>query len=310
MITYSFEGITVPLYEHLYRCLKKDIESGLLKAGVRLPSKRAFAKNLGVSTVTVQGAYDQLRSEGYIHSEPKHGYFVEAITRKPANSTVITDSVSEPKPPAQEALPVRFELSGNHTDPECFPFSVWSKLMRETARDRTVLLTRYRTGGMPELQRAVAKHLAAFRGFSPAPEQIIIGAGAEYLYGLVIELLGSDKVYCLENPGYRTIERVYRSHGARVTFAGLDESGLCVTDLMKSAASIVHVSPTHHFPTGIDMPAARRYELLAWAAQNPGHLLSKMTTTANFVWSGDRFRRCSRLIPKVGSFTSIRFPRL
>ncbi len=107
MITYSFEGITVPLYEHLYRCLKKDIESGPLKAGVRLPSKRAFATNLGVSTVTVQGAYDQLRSEGYIHSEPKHGYFVEAITRKPANSTVITDSVSEPKPTAQVALPVR-----------------------------------------------------------------------------------------------------------------------------------------------------------------------------------------------------------
>lgn len=273
MITYSFEGITVPLYEHLYRCLKKDIEAGVLKAGVRLPSKRAFAKNLGVSTVTVQGAYDQLRSEGYIHSEPKHGYFVEAITRKPVSNTVVTGPVCELRPPAQGPVSVRFELSGNHTDPECFPFSVWSKLMRETARDRMVLLTRYRTGGMPELQRAVAKHLESFRGFSPAPEQIIVGAGAEYLYGLVIELLGSDKVYCLENPGYRTIERVYRSHGARVTFAGLDESGVCMTDLMKSGASIIHVSPTHHFPTGIDMPAARRYELLAWAALSPDHFI-------------------------------------
>ena len=273
MITYSFEGITVPLYEHLYRCLKKDIEAGVLKAGVRLPSKRAFAKNLGVSTVTVQGAYDQLRSEGYIHSEPKHGYFVEAITRKPVSNTVVTGPVCELRPPAQGPVPVRFELSGNHTDPECFPFSVWSKLMRETARDRMVLLTRYRTGGMPELQRAVAKHLESFRGFSPAPEQIIVGAGAEYLYGLVIELLGRDKVYCLENPGYGTIERVYRSHGARVTFAGLDESGVCMTDLRKSGASIIHVSPTHHFPTGIDMPAARRYELLAWAAQNPDHFI-------------------------------------
>lgn len=273
MITYSFEGITVPLYEHLYRCLKKDIEAGVLKAGVRLPSKRAFAKNLGVSTVTVQGAYDQLRSEGYIHSEPKHGYFVEAITRKPVSNTVVTGPVCELRPPAQGSVPVRFELSGNHTDPECFPFSVWSKLMRETARDRMVLLTRYRTAGMPELQRAIAKHLESFRGFSPAPEQIIVGAGAEYLYGLAIELLGRDKVYCLENPGYRTIERVYRSHGARVTFAGLDESGVCITDLMKSGASIIHVSPTHHFPTGIDMPAARRYELLAWAAQNPDHFI-------------------------------------
>ena len=221
----------------------------------------------------MQGAYDQLRSEGYIHSEPKHGYFVEAITRKPVSNTVVTGPVCELRPPAQGSVPVRFELSGNYTDPECFPFSVWSKLMRETARDRMVLLTRYRTGGMPELQRAIAKHLESFRGFSPVPEQIIVGAGAEYLYGLVIELLGRDKVYCLENPGYRTIERVYRSHGARVTFAGLDESGVCITDLMKSGASIIHVSPTHHFPTGIDMPAARRYELLAWAAQNPDHFI-------------------------------------
>lgn len=273
MITYSFEGITVPLYEHLYRCLKKDIESGLLKADTRLPSKRAFAKNLGVSTVTVQGAYDQLRSEGYIHSEPKHGYFVEAIERKVTSETTALSPIPEKLPPVPEPPCVRFELSGNHTDPACFPFSVWAKLMRETAGDRAVLLTRYQTGGMPELQRAVAKHLAAFRGFSPDPAQIIIGAGAEYLYGLVIELLGSNKLYCLENPGYRTIERVYRSHGAHVTFAGLDESGLRVSDLIKSGASIVHVSPTHHFPTGIDMPAARRYELLAWAAQSPNRFI-------------------------------------
>ena len=273
MLTYSFEGITVPLYEHLYRCLKKDIESGILRADERLPSKRALAKNLGVSTVTVQGAYDQLRSEGYIHSKPKLGYFVESIVRKSGKNAALSRPAPETAHSAQDSPCVQFELSGNHTDPACFPFSVWSKLMRETARNRTVLLTRYHTGGMPELQRAIAKHLASFRGFSPDPEQIIVGAGAEYLYGLVIELLGRDKVYCLENPGYRTIERVYRSHGALVTFAGLDESGLQVTDLIRSKASIVHVSPTHHFPTGIDMPATRRYELLSWAAQNPEHFI-------------------------------------
>ena len=90
MLTYSFEGITVPLYEHLYRCLQKDIESGILRADERLPSKRALAKNLGVSTVTVQGAYDQLRSEGYIHSKPKLCYFVESIVRKSGKNAALS----------------------------------------------------------------------------------------------------------------------------------------------------------------------------------------------------------------------------
>lgn len=200
MITYSFEGITVPLYEHLYRCLKKDIESGLLKAGVRLPSKRAFAKNLGVSTVTVQGAYDQLRSEGYIHSEPKHGYFVEAITRKPANSTVITDSLSEPKPPAQEALPVRFELSGNHTDPECFPFSVWSKLMRETARDRTVLLTRYRTGACPSCSVPSPNTWPPFAGFLRPPSKSSSEPVPNTFTGLSLNSSEATKSIVLKTP--------------------------------------------------------------------------------------------------------------
>ena len=266
MLTYSFEGVTVPLYEHLYQCIKKDIETGVLAAGCRLPSKRAFAKNLGVSTITVQGAYDQLRLEGYIHSEPKHGYFVEAITQKLKKNAVVSIPCTDTVDSVSKRKAVRFELSGNHTNPACFPFAIWSRLMRETAADRSFLLTRRFVDEAPELQGAIAKHLAAFRGFSPNPSQIIVGAGAEYLYGLIIELLGRENLYCLENPGYRTIERVYRSHGARVTFAGLDDFGINLEQLRESKANVVHVSPTHHFPTGINTLAARRYELLAWAS--------------------------------------------
>lgn len=269
MLTYSFEGVTVPLYEHLYRCLKKDIELGVLAAGSRLPSKRAFAKNLGVSTITVQGAYDQLRLEGYIHSEPKHGYFVEAIEQKIKKTSLVSTSSLNLKRGLTQREAVRFELSGNHTDPRCFPFATWAKIMRMTALDRSVLLNRRHVCEAPELQSAIAKHLASFRGFTPDPSQIIVGAGAEYLYGLIIELLGREKLYCLENPGYRTIEQVYESHGAKTTFAGLDDSGINIGQLRESKASIMHVSPTHHFPTGINMPAARRYELLAWASEKP-----------------------------------------
>ncbi len=273
MLTYSFEGVTSPLYEHLYQCLKKDIESGLLAAGTRLPSKRAFAKNLGVSTITVQGAYDQLKLEGYIHSEPKQGFFVEAIEQKIKKTSLVSTPFPTVKKNLSQSEAVRFELSGNHTDLQCFPFATWAKIMRATASNRSVLLSRRHVSDAPELQRAIAKHLTSFRGFTPDPSQIIVGAGAEYLYGLIIELLGREKLYCIENPGFRTIERVYDSHGAKTTFAGLDDSGINVAQLRDSNASIVHVSPTHHFPTGINMPAARRYELLAWASEEPNRFI-------------------------------------
>ena len=286
MLTYSFEGVTVPLYEHLYQCLKKDIDSGRLAAGTRLPSKRAFAKNLGVSTITVQGAYDQLRLEGYIHSEPKHGYFVEAIEQKIKKTSLVSTPFVPTKRSLSQSEAVCFELSGNHTDLQCFPFATWAKIMRVTASESLALLSRRHVSDATELQCAIAKHLASFRGFTPDPSQIIVGAGAEYLYGLIIELLGREKLYCLENPGYRTIERVYESHGAKTTFAGLDDSGIDVRQLRESKASIVHVSPTHHFPTGINMPAARRYELLAWASEKPDRFIIEDDYDSEFRLAG------------------------
>ena len=286
MLTYSFEGVTVPLYEHLYQCLKKDIDSGRLAAGTRLPSKRAFAKNLGVSTITVQGAYDQLRLEGYIHSEPKHGYFVEAIEQKIKKTSLVSTPFVPTKRSLSQSEAVCFELSGNHTDLQCFPFATWAKIMRGTASESLALLSRRHVSDATELQCAIAKHLASFRGFTPDPSQIIVGAGAEYLYGLIIELLGREKLYCLENPGYRTIERVYESHGAKTTFAGLDDSGIDVRQLRESKASIVHVSPTHHFPTGINMPAARRYELLAWASEKPDRFIIEDDYDSEFRLAG------------------------
>lgn len=286
MLTYSFEGVTVPLYEHLYQCLKKDIDSGRLAAGTRLPSKRAFAKNLGVSTITVQGAYDQLRLEGYIHSEPKHGYFVEAIEQKIKKTSLVSTPLAPTKRSLSQREAVCFELSGNHTDLQCFPFATWAKIMRGTASESLALLSRRHVSDATELQCAIAKHLASFRGFTPDPSQIIVGAGAEYLYGLIIELLGREKLYCLENPGYRTIERVYESHGAKTTFAGLDDSGIDVRQLRESKASIVHVSPTHHFPTGINMPAARRYELLAWASEKPDRFIIEDDYDSEFRLAG------------------------
>ena len=216
MLSYSFDGLSgTPLYEHLYTCIKKDILSETLKKHTKLPSKRSFAANLGVSTITVENAYIQLLSEGYIYSIPKKGYYVSDIVKYPAQST--GESAGR-KPAGREAAHpgsggADFEkascfadFSSNQTRPENFPFTVWARIMRAvlSAQDDE-LMTRSPSGGILGLREAIAGHLKQFRGMAVDPDQIIIGAGTEYLYGLLILLLGFDKSYAIENPGYEKI---------------------------------------------------------------------------------------------------------
>ena len=211
MLTYSFHDIgNTPLYEHLYKCIKNDIVNGTLTAGMKLPSKRSFAANLGVSAITVENAYAQLLSEGYIYSLPKKGYYVSDFSR----SLLAPPASGEADTPPKEKPPVYYaDFSSNQTRPENFPFSVWAKLMRETMQDKnSELMTKPPCGGIYELREAIAGHLRQFRDMHVRPEQIFIGAGTEYLYGLLVQLLGFDKVYAIENPGYEKIDQIYESY--------------------------------------------------------------------------------------------------
>ena len=123
-------------------------------------------------------------------------------------------------------------------------------------------------GGVYALRAAIANHLHAFRGMEVDPNQIIVGAGTEYLYGILIQLLGRDKIYCAENPGYQKVPQIYRAQGVECRFADMDEGGISVSDLRRVGADIAHIGPTHQFPTGVTMPVSRRYELLAWASED------------------------------------------
>lgn len=97
--------------------------------------------------------------------------------------------------------------------------------------------------------------------------QIIIGAGTEYLYGLLIQLLGKDLIYGVENPGYHKIGKICKSMDVSYRHVDLDENGVSIHELEEKKIDIIHTSPSHHFPTGIVMPVSRRYELLGWAAK-------------------------------------------
>ena len=176
-------GSSRPLYEQLYRYIRDEIEGGRLRAGERLPSKRALATHLKISVVTVEGAYGQLLAEGYLRSEPKRGFFVQAVQEehRPALSPL---PPAEP-PQAKPSLPYDFSTSG--VDTGLFPFSTWAKLMREVLSARAdSLLASSHPQGVPELRRAIAEHLYRFRGIRADPEQIVVGAGSETLLAFLV----------------------------------------------------------------------------------------------------------------------------
>lgn len=282
MLTYSFADLgSDSLYEHLYKCIKNDILNGVLAIGEKLPSKRNFAKNLNISTITVENAYAQLMAEGYIYSLPKKGYFVADISTSLLENTSIKTGISFSKP-AENTLTdfstdreIYFaDFVSNSISADNFPFSIWAKIIREVISEESqALMTNPPSGGIPELRSAIAQYLFQFRGMKVDPAQIIIGAGTEYLYGLLIQLLGNDNTFAVEDPGYRKIAQIYNSHQAQCRHIPLDNHGIALSALEESGADIIHISPSHHYPTGIVTPISRRYELLGWASKSPSRYI-------------------------------------
>ena len=264
MLTYELKKAPgVPLYEALYRCIRGDILSGALEPGERLPSKRALAQNLEVSKITVETAYAQLLAEGYIRAQEKVGYFVE---HQPQAQQFAAVPEKQEKSEDESML----DLTGAGT--EKFPFSVWSRLQREVMLDYgEKLLLPLPPQGIGELRLAIAEHLAGFRGMQVNPDQVIIGAGTDFLYNLLIQLLGRDKIYAVEDPGYGKIARIYRAGGVQCISVPMDSRGVRPEAL--GDARVLHISPAHHFPTGLVTPVDRRQELLTWARNRDGYII-------------------------------------
>lgn len=294
MLTYNLTATgSDSLYESLYKCIKNDILQGRLCAGEKLPSKRSFAKNLGISVITVENAYGQLSDEGYIYSMPKRGFYVSDIdmvanpntgAKTSADANLFDDSASI------ACSPYFADFSSNQTDSEIFPFTIWTKTVRSVLNDNRIqLMINPPCGGILPLRNAIARYLGDFRGMKVAPHQIIIGAGTEYLYGLLIQLLGKNLIYGVENPGYHKIGKICKSMGVTYRHVDLDESGVSIHELEEKKIDIIHTSPSHHFPTGLVMPVSRRYELLGWAAKKKQHYIIEDDYDSELRLSGKPF---------------------
>ena len=288
MLTYDFEKRgKMSLYEYLYNCIKNDILSGKIKAGEKLPSKRTMAKNHNISVITVENAYAQLLVEGYIFSKEKRGYFASEISGQYLNNGGINgnkEKIVETKVSLKSRQIKKkiqdtkkqwlVDFNSNHIMYDSFPFSIWSRIMRQTLLDReNSFLSSPLPNGVVELREAIANHLMEFRGMEVDAENIIIGAGTEYLYSIIVQLLGRDSVIAVEDPGYRKIGKVYESNGVECLHLPIDNSGIQTKALLGKKIDAVHISPSHHFPTGRVMPVSRRQHLIHWAIENNGFII-------------------------------------
>lgn len=274
------------LYEKLYNEIKQEIICGKLKEGAKLPSKRAQAERLGISVVTVENAYAQLLAEGYIAARERSGYYVCAA-EFPAPQAAETSAQAE-NDEREETTAEPPQQFGN----ELFPFSVWTRLMRTVILEKgSAILAPVPPGGAPELQAAISAHLRSYRGIAVPPHRIIVGAGTEYLNNLLVQLLGSGLTYAVENPGYHKPARIYRLNGALCLPIGIDQHGILADELYYKNVDVAHISPAHHFPTGIVMPISRRLELMKWASRRNGYIIEDDYDS--------EFRYASRPIPAL-----------
>lgn len=270
MLTYDLERRgKLARYDYLYRCIREDILSGRLRAGEKLPSKRALAAHLETAVSTVENAYAQLTAEGYVYSREKRGYFVSTMETHRAPGT----------PPPMRAVREEerewlLDMCGGGSGTEGFPFSVWAKLMRRVLSEQGEALLRATPhSGVYELREAIAQHLYRFRGMSVSPDQVVVGAGTEYLYNLIVQLLGREAVYGVEDPGYSKAVRIYALSGAAVRALPLDHGGVLPGAPAQEGVQVLHISPNHQFPTGAVMPIARRQSLLKWAGGQEGRFI-------------------------------------
>ncbi|NFF38468.1 PLP-dependent aminotransferase family protein [Clostridium argentinense] len=266
MITVIFDDKKEePLYEQLYMHIRHMIEEGSLKAGEKLPSKRAFSSHLQVSQVTVENAYNQLKAEGYINAVEKKGYYVQQVEFIPKVKSKVEWEV---KHETQSSSDIKFDLKTNTVDTSNFPFSVWTRLMRECLNNEAdSLLKPVHPQGDIELRNVIAKYLQEFRNMNISAEQIVLGAGSEYLLGLITEML-PEHVFAVEDPGYYKTSCILQSRKVNMYSIPMDEEGMCIDELRNTSATVVQVTPSHHFPIGTIMSINRRRQLLQWASQS------------------------------------------
>lgn len=265
-------GAKAPLYEKIYEHIKNEIVEGKLARGEKLPSTRLLAESLAVSRSTAVMAYEQLLAEGYIKAEPCRGFFVCDITG--LYQLQHTEPQKNRKPENREQPHYTIDFSPYAIDTRSFPYNVWRKISRNVLlEDREELLLAGDGCGERELREAIARYLHQARGVKCQADNIVLGAGNEYLEILLTQILGDKKKILMENPGYPQAYRTFCNMGYEVKTVPAQSAGLSVEAVRGAGVRLVYVMPSHQFPLGSVMSLGQRLELLAWAGEEEGRYL-------------------------------------
>ena len=275
------------LYEQIYEHIRREIREGKLLAGEKLPSTRFLAEYLQVARSTVDYAYGQLLSEGYIEARPCKGYYVCPIEELLVleETVVLPERTSGEEEFGERNFAVDF--SPYDIDMSGFPFGVWKKITRNILTcANSDLFARGEAQGDDELRRTIARYLHSSRGVNCRPEQVIVGAGNDYLLLLLEKILGRHVRIAMENPTYTRSYRMFRSFAYRIETVDMDEFGMRADKLEQANVRVAYVMPSHQFPTGTVMPIGRRMELLKWADGAPDRYLIEDDYDSEFRYKG------------------------
>jgi GntR family transcriptional regulator / MocR family aminotransferase len=240
----------------------------------KLPSKRKLANHLSISQTTVETAYQQLIAEGYVKSEPRKGLFVTELQKD--LFSVVKDNHLQRDMHSQvhPTYPIKVDFGHGKIALNEFPFSTWRKLtIQSLYEDEShLLLSGHRQGDLP-LRVEIAKYLYQSRGVCCEPDQIVIGAGTQYMVSFLTLLIGRERIYSMENPGFHRTREAFKDQGVKLLGIELDQDGIKIEDLRESEASVTYVTPSHQFPMGMVMPISRRMELLSWAHETESYII-------------------------------------
>lgn len=263
-----------PLYLQLHDFLFSKIVSGELREGEKLPGRRTAADILGISLRTVDTAYQLLAAEGYVEARAGSGFRVCKIEQlpPPVPSSGMTVSGDRERAEKDDSPAVSHSFLTGNIDTSLFPFKTWARLFKDNLYSRPDLLNHGDPKGDGELRSAISLYLTRARGVACSPDRIIIGAGMEYLLGLLCRLLNVEKV-AVEDPGYPKIHQIMRVNGMEVSFLSVDDDGVIPDALTASDAEAVYLTPGHQFPTGAVLPAGRRSQILKWAREKGKYII-------------------------------------
>ena len=299
-------------YDYLYRCIRHDIAHGNILPDEKLPSKRALARNLGVSVITVEAAYAQLIAEGYVRAEERRGYFACELSpvarggrREGAHlrGDAGRSGVFEGNPMTPSLA--SGSASGSAAT-ALFPYQTWARVMRRTLTEESsaTLAEAALAAGSPRLRQAIASYLREYRGMEVPAERIVIAAGSQTLYQLIVQLLGRERTFATDCPGYPLLGRIYGAQNVHCASIPLSAGGIDIAALRESGASVAHVMPAHQFPTGIVMSAAHRRDLLNWSRSDEARAFSAAGPRGRFIVEDDydaEFRMSGRPIAPLAS---------